>query len=165
MDKTCRIWDRLSGACLRILKGHKKWVKTVNFTIDGKDLISCSLDRRIVLWDLARAPDDEAKEESTDSAEEPNGEKGKEERFRAMKEVKSIKRSGKGGAKGEGRDGQTGTTSDDDEVTTQGTANGVTIQAHDDFILCSAVARPTLLATSSRDRTVKLWDYQVRIGR
>jgi WD40 repeat protein len=50
-DRAIRLWDLTTGRCLKTLKGHSSWVRSVDFSPDGKLLASGSGDRSIKLWD------------------------------------------------------------------------------------------------------------------
>lgn len=52
-DKTVRVWQVDSGYCLRVIKGHSDWVRTLAPTFDGQLLVSAGSDRqaRIVTID------------------------------------------------------------------------------------------------------------------
>jgi WD40 repeat protein len=52
-DKTVRLWDVATGACLKTLQGHTAEVFSVAFLRDGKSAISGSADGQIKIWDLA----------------------------------------------------------------------------------------------------------------
>jgi platelet-activating factor acetylhydrolase IB subunit alpha len=52
-DKTIKLWDVWSGACLVTLTGHDNWVRGVAFHPSGKFLYSCSDDKSIRVWDNA----------------------------------------------------------------------------------------------------------------
>mmetsp|Transcript_23767 Transcript_23767/g.59994 ORF Transcript_23767/g.59994 Transcript_23767/m.59994 type:complete len:409 (-) Transcript_23767:301-1527(-) len=207
MDKTCRLWDRETGVCLRVLKGHKKWVKTVSLTHDGKYLLSCSLDKHVIVWDIQRDPPPPEKEEKSQTGSrllqvnvgganerskrrslieseregrdvadaggssvlrssrreggEDGGAEGVSERGGGASEKKDAQKSEmkekpkKGGVRDRVRDEKGGGGEDGH---TQGSAAGFDFVAHDDFILCSQVSSKNVLATSSRDRCVRLWD-------
>ena len=51
-DKTLRVWDLGSGACLRTLEGHSSYVRGVSVTPDGVRAISASEDKTLRVWDL-----------------------------------------------------------------------------------------------------------------
>ncbi|MBD2501579.1 WD40 domain-containing protein [Anabaena azotica] len=50
-DTTVRLWDVQTGKCLKVLRGHNKWVRSVAFRNDGI-LASSSQDETIKLWNL-----------------------------------------------------------------------------------------------------------------
>jgi WD40 repeat protein len=51
-DKTLRLWDLVTGECLRIFNGHKDEVNTLAMIPDGKSIISGSRDSTLRLWDI-----------------------------------------------------------------------------------------------------------------
>ena len=53
-DKTIRIWDVTTGYCLRTLRGHGEWVRSLSPTIDGRWLMSTSSDQSARMWDLTQ---------------------------------------------------------------------------------------------------------------
>ncbi|KAM0274353.1 hypothetical protein ACHAQH_007919 [Verticillium albo-atrum] len=52
-DKTVKIWDAATGACLQTLEGHGDWVTSVAFAADGQRLASASDDETVKIWDAA----------------------------------------------------------------------------------------------------------------
>ncbi|KAI6805693.1 Nuclear distribution protein [Hortaea werneckii] len=58
-DRTIRIWDVTTGYCLRTLRGHGDWVRSLSPSLDGRYLVSTSSDQTARLWDLS-LPDSNA---------------------------------------------------------------------------------------------------------
>ncbi|KAM3434215.1 hypothetical protein MY4824_005554 [Beauveria thailandica] len=56
-DRTIRVWDVITGYCVKTLQGHGDWVRSVCSSEDGRFLLSSSSDRTARLWDIdARGP-------------------------------------------------------------------------------------------------------------
>ena len=52
-DRTIRIWDALSGKCLRILDGAEDYyVTNAEFSPDGKNIVSAGADEIMRIWDV-----------------------------------------------------------------------------------------------------------------
>jgi WD40 repeat protein len=49
-----KLWD-LMGNCLQTFIGHTDMILSVNFSPDGKQIVSASVDNSLKLWDLAGA--------------------------------------------------------------------------------------------------------------
>lgn len=64
-DKSIRIWDVTTGYCLRTLRGHGDWVRSLAPTIDGRWLISTSTDQTARMWDLSQPESNSMKQTFT----------------------------------------------------------------------------------------------------
>ncbi len=51
-DRTIKLWDIKTGECLFNLLGHESQVWAIDFNPDGRTLLSCSDDQTIRLWDV-----------------------------------------------------------------------------------------------------------------
>ena len=49
-DKTCRLWDVVSGKCKQILEGHKDEIFSCAFNYDGDFIITASKDNSCKIW-------------------------------------------------------------------------------------------------------------------
>ena len=50
-DKTLRVWDVTTGYCVKTLRGHTDWVRSVTPSLDGRWLLSAGNDQIPRLWD------------------------------------------------------------------------------------------------------------------
>lgn len=51
-DKDIRVWEMLTGECIRILKGHSRAVKSVCISSNNQYVISSLNDKTIQVWDF-----------------------------------------------------------------------------------------------------------------
>jgi WD40 repeat protein len=51
-DKTVKIWDMMSGECMKTLSGHDGDVNSVAISVDGKYVVSGSKDKTVKIWDM-----------------------------------------------------------------------------------------------------------------
>jgi WD40 repeat protein len=51
-DDSIRVWDILSGKCIRVIKGHASWVTSICLHPNGKTLISASRDSFLKSWEI-----------------------------------------------------------------------------------------------------------------
>ncbi|PAV76518.1 hypothetical protein WR25_13645 [Diploscapter pachys] len=52
-DRYVRVWDALSGTCVRTLCGHKAGIRAIKCSPDGRYVVSMSADGSIYVWDIA----------------------------------------------------------------------------------------------------------------
>jgi len=51
-DYSVKLWDIVSGSCIRSFEGHKKYVRVVAFLPDGSRILSGSQDKTLRIWDV-----------------------------------------------------------------------------------------------------------------
>ena len=52
-DKSLRIWDVLTGYCVKTIRGHNDWVRDVSPSFDGRWLVSGGNDQTARIWDAS----------------------------------------------------------------------------------------------------------------
>ncbi|XRB02980.1 EF-hand domain-containing protein [Pycnococcus provasolii] len=50
-DRTVRVWDATTGACLSVLEGHSERVHSASYSADGTRIVSASRDKTVRVWD------------------------------------------------------------------------------------------------------------------
>lgn len=53
-DKKIMIWFLVNGVCVKVIKGHDTWVRSVLFHPSGRFLLSASDDKSIRVWDIKK---------------------------------------------------------------------------------------------------------------
>jgi tricorn protease-like protein len=53
MDKTIKIWNTISAEAVKTLSGHTGVVLSVNYSPDGKSIVSSAWDGSVKIWDVA----------------------------------------------------------------------------------------------------------------
>ena len=51
-DRTVRVWDLLTGKCVKILEGHTNVISGVAMSSDGHRAFSSSMDNTVRVWNL-----------------------------------------------------------------------------------------------------------------
>ncbi|KAJ3292561.1 hypothetical protein HK104_005194 [Borealophlyctis nickersoniae] len=140
-DRTIKIWNAQSASCERTLNGHVDSVTSCDVTPDGRYIASGSTDCSIRLWDVNNGACVAVIKKH-------------------LRWVKVVRFS---------HDGRYLASAGLDRriyiwdlkilVNSRAISHTRCIEAHSDSVLDMATARPTLLVTTSRDSTVRLFDY------
>eukprot|EP00033_Pygsuia_biforma_P004306 GCRY01004721.1.p1 GENE.GCRY01004721.1~~GCRY01004721.1.p1 ORF type:complete len:814 (+),score=183.06 GCRY01004721.1:285-2726(+) len=137
MDQTVRVWDSYSGKCLRTLCGHEDAVLCVDISDDDAYLASGSADFTVRVWEMGSGTCLHTLRGHT----------------YWVKAVRFLCDSVARRMVSAGLDKRLFFWSLQHKKPTQSTL------AHDGFILAIDLHAPDLLLTASRDKTVKLWEY------
>ncbi len=133
-DKTIKVWDLRTGACLRTLEGH---AVSVALSGDGSTLVSASNDKTIKVWDLSTGACLRTLEGHTNS-------------------VNSVALCGDGITLASG--------SDDSTIKVWDLRTGDclrTLKEHTRPVLSVAVSSDgNTLVSASNDKTIKVWDLR-----
>jgi WD40 repeat protein len=136
IDDTVRLWDVHTRECVAVLKGHTDSVESMAFSPDGRLLASASGDRTVRLWDVVERRAAQVLRDHTDW-------------------VYGVSFSP------DGR--QLASASDDRTVRLWSVPEGVPgpVLQHAGAVYCvafSPVVGSNMLASSSRDGIIRLWD-------
>jgi WD40 repeat protein len=137
-DRTVKVWDASSGACLQTLEGHSKYVRSVAFSHDSTRLASTSKDHTVKIWDVRS-------NSGGTFSQTPKGH-GDLVNSVAFSHDSTCLAS----------------ASDDWTVKIWDVSSGAclqTLEGHSSYVRSVAFScDSTLLASTSRDKTVKIWD-------
>ncbi|KAI9144191.1 WD40-repeat-containing domain protein [Paraphysoderma sedebokerense] len=140
-DRSIKIWNSQNATCERTLQGHTDSITSCDVSPDGRYIVSGSLDQTIRLWDFVTG----------DCICSIN---------KHSKYVKFVKFSLDGRyVASAGLDRKVYIWDVKVMVHSKNITHVRCIEAHDDYILSIDLHRPSLLLTTSRDQTIKLWDY------
>jgi len=133
-DKSVIVWDATTGKIQRVFQGHLKEVICVAIRPDGQQIASASEDGSIRLWPLATSDEQKSVTDATDNlwtvAYSPDG-----------------RTFATGGA--------------DRTIRVYDTNSGkllTKLEGHKGAVTALAFLTPNLLATTSGDKTLKIWD-------
>jgi WD40 repeat protein len=140
-DRTVRLWDIRDGRLLRTLRGHRDEVTSVAFRPDGRFIVSASWDRTAILWDAATG--------------------------KPLRRLQGLGASlNSADYSPDGKLIVTAGTDNSAVVWDAATGKGLAmLGGHDDSLTSARFSPidPSLIVTSSRDQTVRLWK-QVGVG-
>jgi len=134
-DKTVKLW-KADGTLVKTLEGHQDWVYSAKFSPDGELLATASNDNTVKLWKrdgtLVKTLKEDQYQQLYNAEFSPDGE------FATASGDKTVKLSK--------RDGTLVTT----------------LAGHQDKVIRVEFSRDgKLIATTSRDGTVKLWNFNI----
>ncbi|KAJ3402300.1 hypothetical protein HDV05_008600, partial [Chytridiales sp. JEL 0842] len=132
-DSTVRVWDVETGECLKVLTGHTRCVRGLQF--DDNKLVSGSIDRTIRIWSMKTFECIRVMEGHTDAVVCVNFD---------------DKLLASGSADGTIR------------VWNIGAGKCFVIRAHNDWVNKVAIYEKTKLFSCSDDHTIKLWNLETK---
>ncbi|CAL8070019.1 unnamed protein product [Calicophoron daubneyi] len=143
-DKTIKMWEVATGYCIKTFTGHSEWIRCVRPSPEGNLLASCSNDHTIRTWSV----------ETRECQMVLRGHEHVVECIAWVTHPQSVlaitnPAPGSGDAQNHSTDGPTASAN----------YNGIP----DKESLVNPVNSALLLASGSRDRTIRLWDVSTGI--
>ncbi|CAH8485523.1 unnamed protein product [Dicrocoelium dendriticum] len=143
-DKTIKMWEVSTGYCIKTFSGHSEWIRSVRPSLDGTLLASCSNDRTIRVWSV----------ETRECLKVLRGHSHVIECIAWITHPQSILAITDSSAASSNPNSNTPLNSS--------IPNGIASESDSPSVL-NPVSSTLLLASGSRDRSIRLWDVNTEL--